>query len=86
MIDELREEQIVNKVGGRFKLSTLIQKRLVALQKGAPPLVHMHTPDKMKIVIQEIIQDKIYLDVDQTVRIRAPEPGRGGPPSLDLDE
>ena len=30
MIDDLREEEIVNKVGGRFKLSTLIQKRLVA--------------------------------------------------------
>jgi DNA-directed RNA polymerase subunit omega len=25
MIDELKEEEIVNKVGGRFKLSTLIQ-------------------------------------------------------------
>ena len=36
MIDELREEEIVNKVGGRFKLSTLIQKRLVPLQKGSP--------------------------------------------------
>ncbi len=39
MIDELREEAIVNKVGGRFKLSTLIQKRLVALNAGARPLV-----------------------------------------------
>jgi len=34
MIDDLREEEIVNKVGGRFKLSTLIQKRLVALNAG----------------------------------------------------
>ena len=31
MLDEFKEEQIVNKVGGRFKLSSLIQKRLVAL-------------------------------------------------------
>ena len=85
MIDELREEEIVNKVGGRFKLSTLIQKRLVALQKGSPPLVQLNTPDKMKIVIQEIIQDKIYLDVDENVRIRTPEPGLGGPPEMDLD-
>ena len=29
MLDELKEEEIVNKVGGRLKLSTLIQKRLV---------------------------------------------------------
>ena len=39
MIDDLREEEIVNKVGGRFKLSTLIQKRLVALNAGGRPLV-----------------------------------------------
>ncbi len=37
MIEELREEGIVHKVGGRFKLSTLIQKRLVALNSGAGP-------------------------------------------------
>ena len=35
MIDELKEEEIVNKVGGRFKLSTLIQKRMIALNQGA---------------------------------------------------
>ena len=28
------EEGIVNRVGGRFKLSTLIQKRMVALNTG----------------------------------------------------
>ena len=39
MLDELKEEGIVNKVGGRFKLSTLIQKRMVALNTGAKPLV-----------------------------------------------
>ena len=36
MIDALKEEQIVNKVGGRFKLSTLIQKRLAAINAGSP--------------------------------------------------
>ena len=35
MLDEFKEEKIVNKVGGRFKLSSLIQKRLVALNRGA---------------------------------------------------
>jgi DNA-directed RNA polymerase subunit omega len=85
MLDELREEEIVNKVGGRFKLSTLIQKRLVALNKGSPALVHMETQDKMKIVIQEIIQDKIYLDTESNVRITGAPAGGGGPPELDFD-
>ncbi len=39
MLDELKEEAIVNKVGGRFKLSTLIQKRMVALNAGQKPLI-----------------------------------------------
>ena len=63
MIDELREEQIVNKVGGRFKLSTLIQKRMIALNQGARALVDGRGVDKMTMVIQEIMQDKIYLDM-----------------------
>ena len=62
MIDALKEEEIVNKVGGRFKLSTLIQKRMVALNTGAHPLVNMPANDKMAVVLQEIVQDKIYLD------------------------
>jgi len=83
MLEDLREEEIVNKVGGRFKLSTLIQKRLVALNAGARPLVDLNTDDKMEIVIQEIVQDKIYLDTELHVQIAAA--GReGGPPELDL--
>jgi len=61
MMDELKEEEIVNKVGGRFKLSTLIQKRLASLNTGSKPLVMMRG-EPMQIVLQEIIQDKIYLD------------------------
>jgi DNA-directed RNA polymerase subunit omega len=59
MIDDLLEDEIIQKVGGRFKLSTLIQKRLVALNAGARPLVALKTDDKMEIVVQEILQDKI---------------------------
>ena len=84
MLDELREEAIVNKVGGRFKLSTLIQKRLVALNAGSRPLVDLNTDDKMKIVIQEIMQDKIYLDSESKLQVAGEEAGRGGPPELDL--
>ena len=62
MLDELKEESIVNKVGGRFKLSTLIQKRVVALNRGARPLIEMQTKNLMEVVIQEIVQNKIFLD------------------------
>src|SRR3954471_365076 len=68
MLDDLKEEAIVNKVGGRFKLSTLIQKRMVALNTGAKPLVEMRGADKLAIVIAEILQDKIYLDESGSVQ------------------
>src|SRR5262249_55976140 len=75
MLDELKEEAIVNKVGGRFKLSTLIQKRMVALNTGARPLVDVRGGDKMSIVIQEILQDKIYLDMSGQLQTRGAGPG-----------
>ena len=84
MIDALKEEQIVNKCGGRFKLSTLIQKRLAAINSGARPLVDLKTNDKMEIVVQEILQDKIYLDATSQVRISAPRDS--GPPEFDLSD
>jgi len=62
MLDDFKEEMIVNKVGGRFKLSSLIQKRLVALNRGARPLVELNTKNMMEVVVAEIMQDKIFLD------------------------
>ncbi len=86
MLDELREEEIVNKVGGRFKLSTLIQKRLVALNQGSPVLVDTKAKDKMAIVIQEIMEDKIYLDSDESLRVAGAEGSAGGPAEMDFNE
>ncbi len=84
MYDELKNEEIVNKLGGRFKLSTLIQKRLVQLNKGSRPLVEMATNNNMEIVLQEIKQDKIFLDASNEPR-PTEEGSTGEAPELDLD-
>ncbi len=85
MIDELKEERIVNKVGGRFKLSTLIQKRMIALNQGARPLVEARGVDKLQVVIQEIMQDKIFLDMSGNVQYSEPtEEVEGG--TVDLTQ
>lgn len=86
MIEELKEETIINKVGGRFRLSTLIQKRLVALNAGSRPMVNIRSNDKLQIVIQEIMQDKIYLDSSSNLRITGESEEAGGPPELDLND
>ena len=86
MLDELKEEAIVKKCGGRFKLSTLIQKRMVAINRGARPLVDIQTKNPMEVVVQEIMQDKIYLDATGAV-ITRPDANRvrhfDSGPSLD---
>ena len=69
MLEAFREEAIVQKVGGRFKLSSLIQKRMVALNRGARPLVEAMTSNTMEVVVQEILQDKIYLDKSGNVAL-----------------
>ena len=63
MIEELKNTDIVNKVGGRFKLSALIQKRMIELMEGGRPLIEdTDGMSPMEIVVQEIKQDKIVLD------------------------
>ena len=68
MLDEFREDAIARKVGGRFKLTAMIQKRMVALNRGARPLVDLNTKDLMQIVVAEIMGDKIYLDDSGNVK------------------
>jgi DNA-directed RNA polymerase subunit omega len=87
MIDALKEEGIIDKVGGRFKLSTLIQKRLVALNAGSRPLVEADTDNKLEIVVQEILQDKIFLDTSNEVRITGQlDEATGGIPDINPED
>ena len=63
MIEELKDTEVINKVGGRFKLSAMIQKRMLEIMQGSRPLID-DTEGKttMEIVIQEIKEDKITID------------------------
>ena len=63
MIEELKNTEIADKLGGRFKLSALIQRRMLEIMQGARPLIEdIEGKTNMEIVVQEIIQDKIAID------------------------
>ena len=64
MIEALKSDEIVNKVGGRFKLTALIQKRMLELMDGARPLVDRGNMTDLEVVIQEVLQDKIAIDYE----------------------
>ena len=70
MIDELKSEKIIEKVGGKFKLTALVQRRMAELLQGSRPLIK-DTENKtmLEIVIQEILQDKIAIDDGLTAQI-----------------
>ena len=74
MIEELKDTEIVRKVGGRFKLSSIIQKRMVELMEGGRPLIaDTEGMTMMEIVIEEIKQDKIAVD-DGSTKPQKPKP------------
>ncbi len=63
MIELLRNDDIIEKVGGRFKLTALIQRRWLELMRGARPLVEStQGKTEMEIVMEEIAQGKIAID------------------------
>lgn len=62
MINPLKSDEIINKVGGRFRLTALIQKRWLELLQGSTPLVDAHGKTEMEVVVDEILQGKIGID------------------------
>ena len=64
MIEALKSDHIVEKLGGRFKLTALIQRRLAELIEGARPLVDRNGRSDLEVVNDENMQDKITLEID----------------------
>jgi DNA-directed RNA polymerase subunit omega len=64
MIEALKSDHIVEKLGGRFKLTALIQRRLAEIIEGSRPLVDRNGRSDLEVVIDEIMQEKITLEID----------------------
>ena len=62
MIEALKDIGIYDKVGGKFKLSALIQRRMLELMQGGRPLIdNTKGMTMMEIAVQEILEDKICI-------------------------
>ena len=77
MIDVLKDDTIINLLGGRFKLTALMQKRWVELMQGARPTIEAGDLSELEIIVQEILQGKIAADLGSMPGI--PEPLSRGP-------
>ncbi len=61
MAKKYEEEDVIQMVGGRFKLATLLEKRYKELLFGGRPFVEVETDDPLDVLIEEIVQGKIDL-------------------------
>ena len=61
MSDYTKFFQAEELVGGRFKLASLMQKRIVELMQGAVPLVETSSLRYSEIALDEILDGKIQL-------------------------
>ncbi len=79
MIEALKSDEIINKVGGRFKLCALVQRRLVQLMEGARPLVEREGRTDLQVVIDEIMSDKLTHEFITPAELPAPVEDDGAP-------
>ena len=66
MIEALKSDEVVNKVGGRFKLTAMIQKRWMELMQGARPTVDSEGRTTMEVIVEEILQGNIGIDYEKS--------------------
>jgi DNA-directed RNA polymerase subunit omega len=77
MIEALKSDEIVHRMGGRFKLAALVQHRWVELINGARPLVERNGRSDLEVIVDEVMQGKISIDREKSPGITAPEKALG---------
>jgi DNA-directed RNA polymerase subunit omega len=74
-MDEALVDRLARKVSGRFKLATLIMKRLVEINRGSQPMVEPETENLLTAVLREADLDLIRLISRLPAPEQAPEQG-----------
>jgi len=79
-MDESVVHSLAEKIGGRFHLTSIVQKRLIELNRGARPLVEPQETT-LRTVIEELLQGKLDdrlgdIDLMRDDAILAPVPQR----------
>ena len=77
MLDHLKGDELVRRLGGKFKLTALIQRRLKELVEGSRPLVDAHGKTLIEIAVQEIAEEKVVVDYEKSDPLLHPSNFRG---------
>lgn len=63
MIEALKDDTVINNLGGRFKFTSLVQHRVRELMDGDRPLVERLGRTDFEVAVQEIVEGKITLEL-----------------------
>lgn len=64
MIEALKDDRVINELGGRFKFTALVQHRVRQLMmEDARPLVERNGRSNFEVAVQEIVEGKITLEL-----------------------
>jgi DNA-directed RNA polymerase subunit K/omega len=78
-MDPETQQELLEKVGSRYKLVSLVQKRMRELVRGLPPLAEGDPQDPWDLVVNEILGDKVQLVTgEEAEKIRKELMGREG--------
>ena len=65
MIEAFKDDDLIDKFGGRFKLCKLIQRRWLQLMQGARPMVETKGLTDLEVVVKEIVEEKIGMEIPE---------------------
>lgn len=68
MIEALKDDQIVRKLGGRFKFTALVQHRIRELMEGSRPLVERDGRNDFEVAVQEVVEGKVVYELPAAER------------------
>jgi len=71
MIEALKDDKVINSLGGRFKFTALVQHRVRELMEGARPLIERKGRSDVEIAVQEIVEGKITLELGDGAEVEA---------------
>jgi DNA-directed RNA polymerase subunit omega len=63
MIEALKDDTVINTLGGRFKFTSLVQHRVRQLMDGDRPLVERHGRTDFEVAVQEVVEGKIAFEL-----------------------
>lgn len=73
MIESLKDDDIIRKVGGAFRFTAMVQRRLKELIEGSRPLIDASGMKIVEIAVEEIVQGKIVIDYEHSVGLSPPD-------------